>query len=382
MKIYLTILLFICGLGANAQSSIKLEKQPTKFYYGQLNLHGGFVGDVNGDRFDFASRSPKNQIVFQAFSKNQKNQQRGYTRSFDVASWKFRLGLEYDSFISGAGVKTGKVNFKLLDTFVTFKTKWDRTSISVGNKSIPYGHNPKIDPVVSFMINPIKMDLGFAQDAGVFFRTPISKWADLELSVTSGGMLNKPVLVCNNIIVKDDTNIDLNPEFVFSTYEMGGTWLVTARAGSPTYQRNELGLNVVAGRILNTTIANDLSTITRLGGDWVYKYNERFKFNNQVFIGETKTSTSGDFYTLNIQNNMDFFSGKHWMLSLSHAINSQKAIDRDLLLYNSSVAGSLTYVFSPHTRLRLNSFYTYIRDANETQYGALIQFVTGLGKRP
>lgn len=50
---------------------------------------------------------------------------------------------------------------------------------------------------MSFMINPIKADLGFAQDVGAFVKTPISKNLDIEIALTSGGALTKPFLVCN-----------------------------------------------------------------------------------------------------------------------------------------------------------------------------------------
>lgn len=382
MKFYITILLLFSAFVLNAQNAIKLEKQPTKFYYGQLNLHGGFLGDINGQRWDFASRSPKNQAVFQVFSKNQKNMQRGYTRLINVASWKLRLGLEYDTEVSDFGQKSGKVNFKLLDTFVKFKTKWDRTSITVGNKSIPYGHNPKIDPVVSFMVNPIKLDLGFAQDIGVFFKTPIGPEADFEISFTSGGMLNKPVLVCNDLILQNESSVDFNPDFELAHFDYEDTWLITSRVGSPSYMRNELGFSGVVGRIRNTAILNDISLISRIGGEWVYKYSERFKVVNQVFVGTSKAMTGGEFYSVNMMNNMDYYSGKNWMVSVSHSINSLKSLYNDGDLYNQSVHGSVSYVFSPHTRLRVNSFYTHVRDANEKQYGVLLQFVTGLGKRP
>jgi hypothetical protein len=383
MKSYLLAfaLLFFFTAGSG-QKALKLGKQKTTFFYAQLNLHGGYVNDINGDRWDIATKSPKNQVVFQAYKINQRNLQRGYTRLIAVSSWKARLGLEYDNRVADDGIKHGNVNFKLLDTFVKFKTKWDRTSIVIGNKSIPYGHNPKIDPVVSFMINPIKMDLGFAQDIGIFVKTPVAPWADVEVSFTSGGVLNKPVLVCNNLIVNDESDIDLQPRFEWSKYNYNDTWLFTGRMGTPTYKTNELGVNAVAGNIVSTTIKNDLSRIYRGGLDWVFKYNERVKMVNQVMVGQTVTSTSGTYFSTNIQNNLDFYSGHKWMFSASHRINALSGMDVDNNLYNWSVAGSLTYAFSPHTRLRLNSFYTEVRDANEKQTGVFLQFVTGFGKRP
>ncbi|MGB0425204.1 MAG: hypothetical protein ACPGED_12815, partial [Flavobacteriales bacterium] len=107
----------------SAQSSIKLKKQQTKFLYGQLNLHGGFIDDINGDRWDFASKSPQNSINLQFFSKNQRNMQRGYTRLIALDSYKVQLGIAYDSQVDLAGIQRSNLDFKILDTFVKFKTK-------------------------------------------------------------------------------------------------------------------------------------------------------------------------------------------------------------------------------------------------------------------
>lgn len=384
MKHALMILLAVVfgGSFASAQSSIKLEKQQTTFFYAQLNLHGGFVNDINGDRWSFATRSPQNQVNLQLFSKNQRNMQRGYTRLIALDSYKVQLGIGYDAEVDALGIERSNLEFKVLDTFVKFKTKWDRTTLTIGNRSIPYGHNPKIDPVVSFMINPIKRDIGFAQDVGVFFKTPISKSLDLEMAFTSGGALTKPVMVCNNLLVSEADGLEMAPEVIFSPYTYEGTWLGTARIGSPTYKRNEFGLNLAAGRIASTTIASDIGHIRRLGADWVFKLRERLKVVNQVMVGQTQSGSAGDFYTLNSMNNIDFYSGRNWMVSASNSFNINTAQGAGTDRNSWSLAGSVTYVFSPHTRLRLNSYYSRIWDANEKQCGVLLQFATGIGKRP
>jgi len=105
------------------QKAIKLEKQQTKFFYAQLNLHGGFVNDINGQRWDLATQSPKNQIFVQAFGVNQKRMQKGYIKFAAINSWKLKIGFEYDNFVTN-GIKHSKVNFKLGDAWVKVKTKW------------------------------------------------------------------------------------------------------------------------------------------------------------------------------------------------------------------------------------------------------------------
>jgi len=150
----------------------------------------------------------------------------------------------------------------------------------------------------------------------------------------------------------------------------------------------KIELIAVAGKIPSTQIQSDLSQIQRLGGEWVFKVNERIKMVNQAVFGLTNTSNYGDFFSTNIMNNFDFYTGKNWMFSFSHSLNLMDGNGTDDRLFNESLAGSITYVFSPHTRLRMNGFFTNIDDQlhgmamDERQAGVFLQFVTGLGKRP
>lgn len=383
-KIIYTIILLLSCSSIYAQKSIKHKEQQSKFYYGQLNLHGGLINDnTNGQRWGLSTRSPKNQAVFQVVSINKKTLQKGYIKKFALTGWKFRMGFEYDNNKTIDNVTSGNVKFKLYDTFLKFGTKWDRTSLIIGNKSIPYGHNPKIDPAISFMINPIKMDLGFGQDLGVFFKTPMTNNLDFEISITSGGVLNKPVLVCNNLIINDENGLGSKPDFNFGKYEYNDTWLITSRIGSPSFNKNEFGAIFLSGKILSTVFdGKPLTQVNRIGIDWVFKQNERFKLVNQAIIGKTSVVDGKEYFSKNIVNNLDYYTGNHFMLSLSHSMNILTGSRHIEKLKNYSLAGSLTYIFSPHTRLRLNTFYTAITDREEYQSGVLLQFVTGIGKRP
>ena len=172
MKHYISIILAI-ALSINlahGQKAMKHEKQQTTFLYAQLNLHGGYMHNINGGNWGVASRSPQNQIALQLFSKNKKALQKGYIEKFSLVSYKARVSLVYDKNVNSQGYEQSIFHFKLLDTWLKCGTKWDRTALWVGNKSIPYCHNPKLDPVFSFMTNVIKMELGFQQDLGVFFK--------------------------------------------------------------------------------------------------------------------------------------------------------------------------------------------------------------------
>ncbi len=94
--------------------------------------------------------------------------QKGYIKLIDPVSYSVRLSILFTKTFQEK--EQVRVKLKMLDTWIKFGTKWDRTSFWIGNKSIPYGHNPKLDPVSSFITNLIKMDVGFVQDISFFFK--------------------------------------------------------------------------------------------------------------------------------------------------------------------------------------------------------------------
>ncbi|MFT5818896.1 MAG: hypothetical protein ACI8ZM_000117 [Crocinitomix sp.] len=381
MKLRIIILcLFAFSVSARSQNAVKQDKQQTKFFYTQLNLHGGYINDLNGSRFDLTNRAPKNQLAFQIFSINKKQLQKGYVRTLSLNSSQIRFSIPFDKSINFQGQSEADFKLQILDTWLKFSTKWDRTTLWIGNKSIPYGHNPKLDPVSSFMTNMIKMDIGFVQDVGIFLKTPISNNFDMELSITSGGALNKPVLVCDNLI--SDPSTGVKPSFSFSNYAYNNTWLVTSHIGNPTFKKDEFGINIVSGKINNTLIPNDFVQINRVGGDWVHKHYEKFKFTNQITFGHTRSDFEGDFASFHFQSSIDLYVLKRFFISASVAGNYLNSFNSSLYHFNYTGAASFTYSFSPHIRLRLNSYYSAVVDLDEKRGGLLLQFVMGIGKRP
>ncbi|WP_027418901.1 hypothetical protein [Crocinitomix catalasitica] len=377
----LVCFVFLTTFSGWGQNAIKQTKQQTRFFYTQLNLHGGYIHDLNGGRFDVTNRSPKNQLAFQFFSMNKKQMQKGYVKILSLNATQIRVSIPFNKTVNSLGNREADFKLQILDTWLKFSTKWDRTTLWIGNKSIPYGHNPKLDPVSSFMTNLIKMDIGFVQDLGVFLKTPISNNFDMELSITSGGVLNKHVLICDNLI-NDDNTQDLKPAFSLSNYAYENTWLVTSHIGNPTYRKNEFGINLVSGKIANTIIPNDFVQINRIGGDWVFKYYEKFKFTNQVTLGHTNSDKEGHFSSLHFQSSVDLFTKNRFFISTSYACNYLNSLSSDVYHLNMTSATSFTYSFSPHTRLRLNTYYSSIVEFEEKRWGVLLQFVVGIGKRP
>ena len=371
-KITIAIIALI-SFNCFSQSAIKHQKQQTTFFYTQLNLHGGYVNDYGKGRLDFTNHSPDNQVVFRVFSKNQNILQKGYVKTFGLDSYNIRMSIPFNKSVNILGHDQEKVSLKLLDTWLKFNTKWDRTSFWIGQRSIPYGHNPKMDPVSNFMTNITKMDIGFVQDLGLFIKTPVSSNLDLELSLTSGGFLNKPIAVYQ---IQGDSS----PNFSFTDYKYENTWLLTSRIGSPTFKKNEFGIILTSGKVKNPENINELSRINRIGGDWVYKYYEKFKWSNQFVVGDNYIENKKYTTSIHLQSAMDYYLLNNFFISTSFAYTGFANKGMNYKNYLSTT--SFTYTFSPHTRFRLNHFYASRSTADKGKWGLLLQFVTGFGKRP
>lgn len=363
------------------QSAIKLKKQRTRFYYVQLNLHGGFIHDDTGDRWDCASEGPKNQLAFQWVTKRNTRMQKGYIPLISLSSSKLRFTGSYDRRVGFLGRKVADMRLVLLDASVKFDTKWDRTSLTVGFKQLPYGHNPQIDPVSSFMTNLINTDLGMNRDLGVFFRTPLTKRFDLDIAITSGGWLNRPLMICNNLAVNEDVNEpgpNLNvPEFTYL-----GTWMVSGRIGSASFNKNEFGMVYAVGQVNELIDQTDLNHIYRVGGEWIFKHKEKIKLINQVTAGPTVAGPTESYFSLNSMNGFDYYFKDRFVFSASHALSRHANTRNENVEMEQAFLSSLTYTVSPHTRIRFNQFFRYDTSVAEDSWGVFLQFVTGIGKRP
>ncbi|PCH76923.1 MAG: hypothetical protein COB98_04855 [Flavobacteriaceae bacterium] len=377
LLLFTSILFFTySGFG---QSAIKHSKQQTCFFYTQLNLHAGHVNEGKKGRFDLTNQAPDNQVVFQLFCKNQSLMQKGYIKTFNLVSYNIRLSVPYHKSIDNLGYNQANVQLKLLDTWMKFNTKWDRTHFWIGYRSIPYGHNPKLDPASSFMTNITKMDIGFAQDLGLFIKTPLANYLDVELSVTSGGFLNKPIAIYDQLI-NDNPLLDQQPRFSFSDYNYENTWLLTSRIGTPTFKRHEFGLILSTGNVKNIENRTEMARINRIGGDWIYKHYEKLKWSNQVVVGDNRIDGTAYTKSIHIQTALDYYLLDNFILSTSFAYT--RFMNRDMNHNNKIRTSSLTYVFSPHTRLRLNQFMSHKASNDRKKWGVMLQFITGFGKRP
>jgi len=229
-------------------TKIRLNKPEKDFFYYQLNLHGGYDSDEAGDGWGLADRGSRSQMSFEWFSKAERHMQRSYTPLMSPNSWNIKFSLELDPGEHDAN--DGKLTLRMLDAWVKISTKWDRSTIWLGHRSYAYGHNPKLDPDLSFMPNQSGVDFGFGKDTGLFLKSPISESLDLEFSATAGGYLSSGLF---NLNYSDTSDFDFEEDFDYN-----GSWLFTTRLGSPTFKKNEFGIFSLGGKLHN----NENSLIT------------------------------------------------------------------------------------------------------------------------
>ena len=337
------------------ESSIRLEKPRNIFFYPQLNLQGGYDTREPGSHWGLADRGARTQLVLEWFVKDKAHQQRGFTQWIEPTSWNLKFAVEIDP--QEDNQDQFNIQMRLLDTWVKLATKWDRTHLWLGHKSIPYGHNPKLDPSHAFMPNQSELDLSFGRDTGLFLKTPVSQELDLEFSATLG---------------KGDT------------WDHYGGWLLTGRVGSPTFKPNEFGMFALTGKIQNTrgTINTDgnLTSVYRVGADWIHKHRELWKATNQVSVGDNKPHESGDRFVLGIYNSLEWYLHPKWTAGITHNLRYENLYGSDSSRQTTgALLGTISYTIGRDTRFRVNPFFEYQTPSDGHHSGVLFQLCFGCG---
>ena len=328
------------------------------------------MGYQIGERFDLSPAGPKNRIVYQFMSKNRRLLQKGYVRNVALSGFKAKLSLDAAGSIHNNSIS---YQLKLQNVGFKFATKWDRTSFFVGYSNIKFGHNPKIDPVTSFTANSLKLDIGFTQDLGVHFKTAISQKYDFEAAIYTGGILSSPLVTYAPYT--DGENENNNFKFIKPAYK--GSWLGTFRVGSPAFKSFEYGAIALLGK--NGEGMNERH-IARIGFDAVKKIQEKVKFDSQLHGGISTYSLRNNTFDVALQSNVEFYFKGMFIISTSNAILLAITDDENYNGTKGTAVNSLSYVISPHTRIRLNQFYNY-GSLRDNKGGVSIQLTTGIGKR-
>lgn len=359
---------------------IKLQKQTTSFWYLQGNLHAGLINDLNGTRWDCADLGPRSQVSLQHFTKRQKNLQQGYIPLITLTSTRIRVAASYDRRLSFFGDRRADARLQLVDAYLHFNTKWDRTTLRVGYAPLLYGHHPTIDPLSTFMANLMSTDLGMTRDAGVFLKMPLSKSLDFDIAVTSGGWLNQPLVLCDELSTPEQ-QVNGGPEWNFADFDYAGTYLVSGRIGSPSFKKMELAFVYAAGRVPARVGNLGMSNILRGGGEFIYKYKSRLKWNSQITYGTSRHLVGRDYQSFNMKHQMEWFLWRRIALNTGYSLNYHTSFDDRDERVEEILTNSITYTLTPHTRIRLNQYVAFETISGE-RYGFFLQLVTGIGKRP
>ncbi len=359
---------------SSAQKSIKQGQQVTDFFYTQINLNGGLLFD-QGPHLLFSKRSPYSNINFTYRSKNQRLLQQGYTKFLHLNAYKANFALVFKNATDEEGHNSPQLSLQMRDFWLKLNTKWDRTSLKIGHFSLPYGHAPKMDLDNSFVPALASQDLGFNRDFGILFKTPTCQTYDLEVAFTLGGAV--PTTLLNYTLPMNEESQENN--FQQAQFNYQGTWLATARLGTPTFRKQEWGLLVAIGNVRQTTAIAEQSKVFRLGADWTYKHKERFRMTNQILTGYTITEAGTSGWNFHQKTELDYFWKRQWILSFSNSVQFQSYAPQDR--FQGISVGKLAYALNPHTRLKVNAYTSYHRAEGNQAAGVFLQLVAGFGKR-
>lgn len=348
-------------------TKLRLNKPEKDFFFYQLNLHGGYDSAEPGDGWGLADRGSRSQVSFEWFSKAEKHMQRNYTPLISPTSWDIKFSIEADP--DEADANEGRLRLRMLDAWIKMKTKWDRTTLWLGHRSYAYGHNPKLDPDLSFMPNQSGFDFGFGKDTGIFLKTPVSESLDLEFSTTAGGYLSGNPFVLN---YSDTNEFDSEEDLDYN-----GSWLVTTRLGSPTYKVNEFGIFTLGGKLQNND--NSLITTWRIGADWVHKHRESWKFVNQFSVGENEQNGKGRWGVYNLLTSYEWFLNSNLRLGITNTLRYEDIKINNDFLSKGTMLATISYAITRDIRIRVNPFVEYLDSTEDRDSGVLLQFCTGCG---
>lgn len=347
----------------------RLHKPKQKFFFYQFNVAGGYDSQ-EPNSFGFADRGPKTQFTLEWYGKDESRIQQGYTRFMTPSSWNLKFGMQLNPFENDGG--RASADFRLFDAWVRLSTKWDRTSLWIGHRSLPYGHNPRLDPDLNFLPNQSSMDLGFGRDTGVFLRLPVTSSLDLEASATMGGFLSGRLFSLQD---------GADDEFGIRNHlDYRGTWLATFRLGNPTFKRSEYGLFGAVG-VTQSPADQPLTRVSRVGVDWVYKFREHLKAVSQFSVGRNDRSHQGQAWVASLLNSMEFYPVSRLMLGLTNTYRVENPDQEFGNPQKGTLFSTVSFSLTRLSRLRLNPFMEYRDTSGERDWGVLLQYCIGCGLR-
>ncbi|MDG2369631.1 MAG: hypothetical protein P8M12_03240 [Flavobacteriales bacterium] len=393
--IILSIAAITFSLNLISQTSIKFKKQPTSFFYSQLNLHGGFIDEGNGYEFKPAAKGIRNRLSLLGFFRSGKTLQKGYIQKTGIRNACVAISIDYEPsyFLNTKedGTRTSAFQLRLMDNWIGFGTKKRRVNFWLGNRRVEYGHNPRIDAESNFMNrNSLQVrDLGFWWDLGWFFKAPLvknpEKRLDITLQLSSGGWLfnGNPSQGTIMFLGSDKEIKDTYMSPTFGNMRYNNTFLSIAHIGSPTYSKSELSGFVIIGNIRDQYNLDSTVFLNRIGIENIYKFGEKIKIGNQFSTGTNHYQDGRNMLTAHLNNSFDWYFAKKFVLSICQYSAIFHDYNNKTNIIDYSIVGGLGYIINQNLKLRINMFYDKEQHWNSrTHNGAYLQLIAGFGKRP
>lgn len=393
MKFYLLIGFIVLSTFAHTQTSIKYSKPKNIFFYSQLSARGGGQFDLKANddpwMFSSSSKGQRTRLTNQLFFRSKRTLQKGYIEKFGIRSGCFAFSLDFDPFYYGTNGK-GALQWRLMDNWLMFGTKKSRRNFWVGNRRLEYGRSHRIEAETSFMNrNSLRVrDFGFWWDLGVVYRSPFIKdvenrW-DVTLQLSSGGWLFNGNGSQGTLWFLGTDRRDSSTFMNLFTPDLSykNTFLAVGNIGRPTYSMKEWNFFGAIGNIRDQYNLDSTVFVTRIGAEYIFKRKESFKLGNQLSVGNNFYQNGKSFYTVHLNNTLDYNFAEHYVISLSQYLGYFYGTNNSSRYLDYSIVSSFSYVFNPDLKIRLNLFYDNEQHWNNRKHvGAYLQLIAGLGRR-
>lgn len=255
--------------GSSVELAEPLPNEPTQeaqavrrqrtFVWGELNLVGAYSS--SDERIDSTPRPQRSSVGFEVAGVRRREFSRVAAPAGRLAGVRFDVHplLIYDPIDNA-------VELVVHDAWLQLDlTDRRQTKLKLGHFLIPFGQNPVLEPRGFFLLPLTSKDLGFKRDWGLSAQRGVGNHA-LEVALTAGSGLG--------------------------VHLMDGSYLLTARLGTPTYKDLQVGISILAGRVPEIRAEELLSTEPlsrwRFAGDGIYKLGTYTVLKAEVAAGRDR----------------------------------------------------------------------------------------------
>lgn len=335
MNLYAAIKVLVISLFINI-SLAKGVFPEQNFFYKELNLIGGY-SDV--EQWLGRSQGLKNSAGFEFYKK--------FSNEYgDYLTTDLQVRFAYDSLES----HDDAWEFQIHNAWLEYKLGYGR-NLKVGHFDPAFGLEPILDTHGTLLQTLAMKNIGFKKDWGVSLRGSVRKF-DYEIAAQLGSGM--------------------------SVHRRDGSFLLSSRIGTPTYETFQYGISLLYGEVLNTRgmgtfpknelVSDNAISKKRAGIDGQYLYGP-FLFKGEIAYGKDDNKEVLGFlfeadYTLpNNQNWQLEAQFNSWINDLGNSHSD-----------DSSLSLGASYKVSANTTLRANYNHDFNLAAGKEDDKFLVQF--------